>query len=302
MRSQWIDKATGKTIDLNNFAYADMSGWNGYGVDFSSFIINKDSSIIEGNKIYLTKANPNSANILKGLTSGEKIQMIVKVTGLTEYVKSGTVERLSFYTNDKAYRLVCTQDGVYDINFTATSDQRFYIWATSLAGDDFNLSPNIVIEQLPLYPGALVSDGIDDYGQTAEAISEEVGTLLIHSRYLRDSAENEYIFRCIGNETDDSGILCYRSPNGNHYIGKPTVTQKQVLFGYLSRNPMSPNATLFIGGSGFTYGNSAIYRLVFIREQLDGAQVEFLKWKVDKEYRDWCRANGYEYAINQLTA
>lgn len=41
----------------------------------------------------------------------------------------------------------------------------------------------------------------------------------------------------------------------------------------------------------------AIYRLIFIQEQLDDTQVEFLKWKVEKEYRDWCRANGYDYAI-----
>lgn len=49
-------------------------------------------------------------------------------------------------------------------------------------------------------------------------------------------------------------------------------------------------------------GYAAIYRLILIREQLDDAQVEFLKWKVVKEYRDWCLENGYEYAINQLTA
>lgn len=48
-------------------------------------------------------------------------------------------------------------------------------------------------------------------------------------------------------------------------------------------------------------GYAAIYRLILIQEQLDDAQVEFLRWKVEKEYREWCKANGYEYAINQLT-
>lgn len=60
---------------------------------------------------------------------------------------------------------------------------------------------------------------------------------------------------------------------------------------------------MVVGAGGYSYGfgKSALYRLILIREQLDGAQVEFLRWKVEKEYRDWCRENGYEYAMNQLT-
>ena len=48
------------------------------------------------------------------------------------------------------------------------------------------------------------------------------------------------------------------------------------------------------------YGKNALFRLILIKEQLDDAQVEFLKWKVSKEYRDWCKENGYEYAITEM--
>ena len=46
--------------------------------------------------------------------------------------------------------------------------------------------------------------------------------------------------------------------------------------------------------------NCPIFRLIFIKEQLDDTQQEFLMWKVGKEYRDWCKENGYEYAISEM--
>ena len=46
--------------------------------------------------------------------------------------------------------------------------------------------------------------------------------------------------------------------------------------------------------------NCPIFRLIFIKEQLNDAQLDFLKWKVGKEYRDWCKENGYEYAISEM--
>ena len=48
-------------------------------------------------------------------------------------------------------------------------------------------------------------------------------------------------------------------------------------------------------------GQAAIYRLILIKEQLNEEQIAYLVNKVQKEYNDWCKANGYEYAINQLT-
>lgn len=51
---------------------------------------------------------------------------------------------------------------------------------------------------------------------------------------------------------------------------------------------------------GGGYGAYALYRLIFIKEQLDEYQQEFLEWKVGKEYRDWCKENGYEYAIFEM--
>ena len=64
----------------------------------------------------------------------------------------------------------------------------------------------------------------------------------------------------------------------------------------LVRTPLAPDKTLKFEPENHT----AIFRLIFIQEQLDAAQLEFVKWKVEKEYRDWCKENGYEYAITEM--
>ena len=69
----------------------------------------------------------------------------------------------------------------------------------------------------------------------------------------------------------------------------------QVLFG-ASRVPADLGGgitTILSGNNGVGSLNAALYRLILIKEQLNAQQLEFLKWKVDKEYRDWIKKNNY---------
>lgn len=143
---------------------------------------------------------------------------------------------------------------------------------------------------------------MDDYGVRQEIIDEEVGTMLMMATEQLEL--NKYIMRCINADSDSTGLLIYRYSEGTITLGSPNNTrQADSVIQVLTRTPSVPGERLFIQSlnSAAGFGRSELYRLILIREQLDDAQVEFLKWKVEKEYRDWCKANGYEYAINQLT-
>lgn len=160
----------------------------------------------------------------------------------------------------------------------------------------------VTVEILPSYPGALVSDGVDDYGLTQEAISEEVGTMLVYAGLIDESAGGYYILNTKNSTGDNGRLYVWRSGEGKYAVGLPNKVVDSLPF-VLTRVPQAPALPMYIASSGPGYYSACITgRIILIREQLDGAQVEFLKWKVEKEYRDWCRANGYEYAINQLTA
>lgn len=167
----WVDKTSnGHDLQLKNLAWGGMSGVGGYADNWNSsadWAINsywvnsytdhklqfiKASSVVQArsNNIY------NAENVYKN---------ILNVNGLTEAVNKGSVEALRIIATDpitsKAIKtLSFDSDGVIQISFDDVL-QDCYV-AYFLSGNNTN-DIDITIEQLPLYPGALVFDGVDDY-------------------------------------------------------------------------------------------------------------------------------------------
>lgn len=310
MRSTWTDRATGKVIDLHNYAFAGMSGWGGYRQNFSAWVI-INSTPYQGD---LITVNANTIHIKGTFSEGynrsgmrldyaplnTEEKFFLKVLGL----KDGQQLYIIDETPDVGKSYIIDSDGIADIVFTTASttskpNPKLYIYVQITTGAE---TVDVTIEQQPIYPGALVSDGVDDYGETQEVINEEVGTMLVFAD--EELTVGTYIMRSINATPDAAGGIVCRYYNNYIYMGRPdtNVDTLAPLF-VLTRTPDSPNYIMVVGAGGYSYGfgKSALYRLILIREQLDGAQVEFLRWKVEKEYRDWCRDNGYDYAINQLT-
>lgn len=161
----------GRFLSFKNLAWGGMSGVGGYvdnwnssaDWDINSYWVNshtdhklqfiKASSVVQArsNNIY------NAENVYKN---------ILNVNGLTEAVNKGSVKALRINAVDpitsKAIKTFSFDtDGVIQISFDDVL-QDYYI-AYFLSGNNTN-DIDITIEQLPLYPGALVFDGVDDYG------------------------------------------------------------------------------------------------------------------------------------------
>ena len=299
VRDKWIDKATGKVLDLHNYAFAAGSGWNGYAQNWNDYL--------STNSRYITRTSAK-IEVIEDYTIPVSVINIVDVTDIGSYsvkvsgMKSG--DNIYYYhypspESTKRTTLHITEDGTYDLpatytpTGTVTDNPQVGFWG--------NVSEGVTIEQLPLYPGALVSDGVDDYGQSAEAISEEVGTMLAMIEADDNIKAGSYFFNCGKNENANR-LYCWKPSDGIPKMGLPS-RNITLPIGVLTRTPASPSDTLHIASySTSSPSKMALYCLILIREQLDDAQVDFLKWKVEKEYRDWCTENGYEYAINQLTA
>lgn len=307
MRSQWIDKAAGKVIDLNNYAYAGMSGWGGYGQDFSAWAIvqgapyQSDLITVNADTIHIKgtfSEGYNRAGIRLSHVQADIVErFFMQVSGLKEgqkiYVRDETPSPGISYT--------VNTDGVEDIRFTTGTGGRgnLFIFVEITTGAE---AVDITIEQLPLYPGALVSDGVDDYGLTQEAINEEVGTMVLYGRLIDESVGGYYLLNTNASLSGNGRLYVWRGNGSVYGYGLPaaSISKPPIV---LTRDPLAPATPVYIASSGPGYYSACfIHRLILIREQLDGAQVEFLRWKVEKEYRDWCKENGYEYAINQLTA
>ena len=163
----WVDKTgNGRDLQLKNFSWRGMSGVGGYVQDFNDF---RNNATVD--KVRIDEQSSNS----------------IKVTILTTGISNTIYIPKNIYQFNKSYFIKISSEG-YDEGDMALS---FYAPSTSTATtvtvslnpngiteipaikeDDFlavyiNVSGKVgsfTVEQLPLYPGALVFDGVDDCG------------------------------------------------------------------------------------------------------------------------------------------
>lgn len=300
MRSQWIDKAAGKVIDLHNYAFAGMSGYGGYVQNFLlATVVTNIGDITEQTetKITVTNISPTTNAYSVKLTKAN-------------YNNAGFYLRAE-YSNpaDIAFRFAYTSSTGSLVSIRKLNPNGL-TYVEPIPNEEWTQIENIylrilpgttaTIEQMPLYPGALVSDGVDDYGVAQEVINDNIGYALLHYNRLIENPSNWGYYM--------DGLYSRRlyisyKQGGDIYTNLTrTIDDGKILTGKCNyTEPASEKLNVASNNESRERGQVAIYRLILIREQLDGAQVEFLRWKVEKEYRDWCKANGYEYAINQLT-
>lgn len=163
----WKDlTGNGHDLQMKNFAWKGMSGVGGYTENYDSNKWYKVTSRIDATWTYKSfnvksiKDN-NSAQLFYQSQSSDTgfrvLSCTIKVSGLTdgqgiEYISNGTRPTVIMRIEN---------DGIYHLPSFDFGAKNAYYGFRFLKLQE---SCNITIEQLPLYPGALVFDGVDDYG------------------------------------------------------------------------------------------------------------------------------------------
>lgn len=160
----WVDKTgNGHDLQMKNFAWGGMSGVGGYEMNFNLWTNNVPSipdismsttttsvSVSVGNSTYnnnLIYIHINNWDINKNHW--------LKVTSTYE---DGDLV-FKFYNDNNSKNIELPANGYVNIPaYPEFKGNYMYISTTS------NKQGSFTIEQLPLYPGALVFDGVDDYG------------------------------------------------------------------------------------------------------------------------------------------
>ena len=138
----WVDKTgNGYDLQLKNFSWKGMSGVGGYGDEnhqtFYKFTLDD----------YVFIASPPGA---------KHMNFTFRVTGL----QPGNKLTLAFFGTTNTVYGTWNKDGIYTVDadiVEAGKPTYFYNGYGATRGE-------FTIEILPLYPGALVFDGVDDYG------------------------------------------------------------------------------------------------------------------------------------------
>lgn len=290
----WKDlTGNGHDLQMKNFAWSGMSGVGGYAVDIDEWGTNSTAAYYERNSIKITATFKENAS-LGLLYHNIKLRQscVLKVTGIPEGCDAFLDDRLG-------NRFYMSEDGVYEIipsNFLA---EALYLSIEKYPERWYR--SKLTIEQLPLYPGALVFDGVDDYGTcdnfpiltkekgyTVVALRQWItrgegalglvsnvknwlnnGAFLLEYRNIQADHLNKPIsFGAIGSENDLPHILTYQTSKS--YNGVSITTGNFEGTDVLHVGKLAPTN---VG----TCINAAIWELVFLDH--DATEEELTKIK-----------------------
>lgn len=182
----WADKTgNGRDLQLKNFSWKRMSGVGGYVQDFNDF---RNNATVD--KIRIDEQNSNS----------------IKVTILNTEINNAIYIPKDIYQFNKSYSIKISSEGYNEGDLFLS----FYAPSTSTATTvKVPLNPNgiteipaikeddflavylavggkvgsITIEQLPLYPGFILGDGVDDFAVTEKELNFE-DTYTVYTAFI----------------------------------------------------------------------------------------------------------------------
>lgn len=218
----------GRFLSFKNFAWKGMSGVGGYGDEnyqtFYKFTLDD----------YVFIASPPGV---------KHMNFTFRVTGL----QPGNKLTLAFFGTTNTVYGTWNKDGIYTVDadiVEAGKPTYFYNGYSATRGE-------FTIEILPLYPGALVFDGVDDYGacNNFPILTKEKGYTVVALRQWISMGEG--ISGLVSNVknwfNDGAFVLEYNSNNAtNKFVNRP------VSFGKVNIEMDLPN--------NFTYQTSKSYK------------------------------------------
>lgn len=213
-----------RPLKLNNFLFAAMSGVGGYEYNYldSALFITylsgaRGDGTITDNTITINNVKVSSGVIETRVNSPSK-KYKVRVTGIT----SNETLRYVVYGDTSLGELATIifdmkKDGEYELpasTYSATYNMKWQVIAAS-----YPHTCNITIEQIPSYPNALVTDGVDDYGQV-QNLQQGVKVLFVT---INPFIDGKFIYDQRLNTTEpwlfavfnDKGSIAYNSRNSN---------------------------------------------------------------------------------------
>lgn len=199
-----------RPLKLNNFLFAAMSGVGGYDIASTNILPDRANVTVTDNRIiHITKKLSTTDSMVNIVSANSNPTHKFKVTGLSDGRQVSLVNRNGgFYTFD---------NGEHEVTLTypeGTTSLYNAIGVTGSAGD-----MDVTIEFIPRYPNALVTDGVDDYGQI-QNLQHGVKVLFVT---INPFVDGKFIYDQRLNTTEpwlfavfnDKGSIAYNSRNSN---------------------------------------------------------------------------------------
>lgn len=168
----------GNVLTAYNFGWSLMSGYGGYNENYLTYSKVENVFVTDDHSITIMNFVPANKWVIYKYGNSTFKSTKIKVTGLTadnqlEYGYSPSLE-------GARVMMPIPKDGIYDLPESVTNQAEFNIGFFLRSA----LTKNVTIEQIPLYEGAIVTDGVDDYLKL-DKVGYKVGTVIIKHKPVR---------------------------------------------------------------------------------------------------------------------
>lgn len=201
----------GRFLTFKNFAWGGMSGVDGYKFNFlaNEWVINNNQVSKKYSYKIVINNKQNSVQLYNRINLGH-IKITLKITGIEINKSTFRV----YYNAGTEHAQDYTKDGIYEIDYTSNEGANiiyFYVFGGNMG----QLENPITIEQLPLYPGFIIGDGVDDYAVTEKNLDFE-DTYTVYTAFIPsddDLKDNSKRYGVCGKDYTKDFYLRYSYPN-----------------------------------------------------------------------------------------
>lgn len=273
----WKDKSgKGNDLQMKNFLWRLGSGCGSYKLDFTTFTPNGgELSRTFSSFTYSVKGNDNATIYNTLVDVGYVYDFNVRIEGLS----AGVTASFLILGSDS---VVFEKDGIYNIHLEMKEEatqKRLYF---RIIRSSSSINATVKVTQIPDYSGAIVFDGVDDYGicETFPILTKEKGyTVMALRKYITDPVVKVSSGLASKNVSPNYGAFCFEFSDAGllntRSFGKltrlnqfPDLITWQCSENFNDIDILSGDALdteqLSVGRHSNNYANVALYSLVII--------------------------------------
>lgn len=168
----------GNVLTAYNFGWSLMSGYGGYNENYLKYKKAANVFVTDDHSITIMNFVPANNWVVSKYSNSALKSTKIKVAGLT----SDDQLEYGYSPSNEGARVMMPipKDGIYDLPESVVNQSTYNIGFFLRSA----LTKNVTIEQIPLYEGAIVTDGVDDYLKL-DKVGYKVGTIIIKHKPVR---------------------------------------------------------------------------------------------------------------------
>lgn len=260
----------GNVLTAYNFGWNLMSGYGGYNESYLTYSKAANVFVTDDHSITIMNFVPANNWVVSKYGNSALKSTKIKVAGLT----SDDQLEYGYSPSNEGARVMMPipKDGIYDLPESVVNQNTYSIGFFLRSA----LTKNVIIEQIPLYEGAIVTDGVDDYLKL-DKTGYKVGTVIIKYVPISIHAGWNTVFDTYNDVYENKCLMFYNGSvdNWGSTMKRKIVNDYSV---FVSDTPKNVDVPLYLGAryekTVKDYLNMALYSIAIYDRALSDQEVQ----------------------------